>query len=143
MARNPATGRRRYGAGRDPLATPERGVARDGVSLRVRGRSAAGTGPAAPPAAESRFDLDRNRDVVTRTLELLPGGDGRSVDLDVFEDNGRDMLAHEQAGLRRFVEDAIVEDEIGQGILAAVDVDMAAVILEGAADKLEIVQQIG
>src|ERR1019366_2300371 len=88
----------------------------------------------------SRLEPDGHREVHAGSLELFGISNRRSVHFEVLEQNWTDALPHHQPGLGRLIERAVLENEIRQGHLAAVDVNVPAVILERAVDESEVVQ---
>ena len=88
----------------------------------------------------SGLKFDRRIDLIPSPLELAGIVDCNAVHGDVSEDNGRDVGAHELAGAGGFAKCAMVEDKVRQGRFAAVDVDMASVILECGVHKSEVIQ---
>jgi hypothetical protein len=90
-------------------------------------------------ALSSRLEPDGDREVHAGPLQLFGVLYRRSVHFDVLEQHRSDVRPHQQAGLGGLVEGAVLEDEIRQRQLTAVDINLPAVILERAVDESEIV----
>ena len=86
------------------------------------------------------FEFHRDGNIPTSLLQLVDAPYQCSVQFDVLEDDRSDVRPCNLGGPARSIECAILENEVGEGRIPAVDIDLPAVMLSRAVDKVEIVQ---
>ena len=86
------------------------------------------------------FELHGDGDVPTSPRQLVDAPDQSSVHLDVLEQDRTYGRPGNLGRPARRIECAILEDEVRQGRIPAIDVDLPAVMLPRTVDEVEIVQ---